>query len=243
MTPPVHVDVWGRGEPVLLVHGSGPPIWRDQRSLAERWQLRMVHRRGFGQSPAADRSDFDVDAADVAELLGGRMHLLGSSYGAVVSLVAAGLRPDAVRSLIVCEPPAFGLARGDPAVDALIGRLQAVYDSAPAVTPDEFDAAFDRALGFDHPAAELSPQFRAAVRMVMVERPPWEAKFALDALAQAAFPKLVISGAWRREFDLVCDILERRLGAERAVLPGSGHSLAHAPGFNERVEAFWRAAP
>jgi len=34
------------------------------------------------------------------------------------------------------------------------------------------------------------------------------------------------------------------MGAERAVLPGAGHSIPRAPGFNERLEDFLeRAAP
>ena len=36
----------------------------------------------------------------------------------------------------------------------------------------------------------------------------------------------------------MCDVLEQRLGAERAVLPGAGHSLMRAPGYAERLAAF-----
>ena len=56
----------------------------------------------------------------------------------------------------------------------------------------------------------------------MAERPPWEAEIPLDELAAAPFPKLVVSGAHNAAFDAVCDVLEERLGAERAVLPGAG---------------------
>ena len=58
-----------------------------------------------------------------------------------------------------------------------------------------------------------------------------EAEIPLDRLAAARFPKLVISGAHHPAFDAVCDVLEQRLPAERAVLPGAGHSLARAPGY------------
>jgi hypothetical protein len=42
----------------------------------------------------------------------------------------------------------------------------------------------------------------------------------------------------------VCDVLERRLGAERAVIPGDDHSVQRtgAP-FNDRLEAFLERAP
>jgi hypothetical protein len=48
----------------------------------------------------------------------------------------------------------------------------------------------------------------------------------------------VLSGGHNAAFDAVCDVLEERLGAERAVLPGAGHSIPRAPGYAERLEAF-----
>jgi hypothetical protein len=72
----------------------------------------------------------------------------------------------------------------------------------------------------------------------MAERPPWEAQIPLDELAAAPFPKLVASGAHSAAFDAVCDVLEQRLGAQRSVLPGAGHSLPRAPGYVPRLEAF-----
>jgi pimeloyl-ACP methyl ester carboxylesterase len=82
----------------------------------------------------------------------------------------------------------------------------------------------------------------AAVRALMVERAPWEAEIPFEELAAAPFPKLVISGAHSEAFDAVCDVLEERLGAERAVLPGTGHSTQRARGFNERLEEFLLSA-
>jgi hypothetical protein len=72
-----------------------------------------------------------------------------------------------------------------------------------------------------------------------VERGPWEARPPLDELAAAPFPKLVVSGGWSPAFDAVCDVLEERLAAERAVLPGMGHNaqLLGAP-FNDVLRAF-----
>ena len=59
----------------------------------------------------------------------------------------------------------------------------------------------------------------------MVERYPWTAEIPLDELAATPFPKLVVSGGHSAAFDAVCDVLEERLGAERAVLPGAGHAV------------------
>lgn len=187
--------------------------------------------------------DFDVDAPLVAELLADGAHLVGHSYGGLVSLLAAAQRPSAVRSLTVIEPPAFSVALGDGAVDDIIVRLKQLYAAGPA-EPAAFLAAFLNIVGSSIPLPErLPPELERGARLLMVERPPWEAEIPLDALAAAPFTKLVVSGGHQPVFDAVCDVLERQLEAERAVIPGSGHSVPRtgAP-FNERLEAFLRAA-
>ena len=73
----------------------------------------------------------------------------------------------------------------------------------------------------------------------MVERPPSEAVIPFDELAGTPFPKLVVSGGHSAAFDAVCDVLEERLGAERAVLPGAGHSVQRlGEPFNELLASF-----
>jgi len=69
-------------------------------------------------------------------------------------------------------------------------------------------------------------------------REVWEADIPLDALAAAPFPKLVVSGDHNAAFEAVCDVLEERLAAERAGLPGAGHSIPRAPGFNDLLADF-----
>ena len=73
---------------------------------------------------------------------------------------------------------------------------------------------------------------------MIVERGPWEAEVPVDELAAAAFPKLVVSGEHHAAFDAICDVLERRLPAERAVLPGYGHSVQRHPEFNAVLADF-----
>lgn len=232
------IEVLGAGDTVVLVHGSGhrDVSWEDQRPLAERYRLVVPFRRGYGDSPPAD-PDFAVDAVDVAELLGDGAHLVGYSYGGVASLLAAARRSEAVRSLTVIEPPAFGVAPEHPAVQELLARLGPLYKSAPGLTAEQFGAAFGEALGFDRPPGPLDPKILSALDSLRRERPPWEAEIPFERLA--GVPTLVVSGGWHPAFDAVCDVLEQRLGAERAVLTGAGHGAQHAPGFNERLTAFW----
>ena len=104
------VHQWGQGPEVVLVHGAvlgGRECWRGQRPLTERWTLRAVDRPGHGRSPAVGRQDFEAEAALLAEeVLDRPAHLVGYSYGGLVAMDAAVLRPDAVLSLTLVEPPA-----------------------------------------------------------------------------------------------------------------------------------------
>ena len=68
-------------------------------------------------SPPLPRGDFESEAPAIALLLGDGAHLVGHSYGAVIALYAAALRPEAVRSLTVSEPGCLRVAAGDPRVD------------------------------------------------------------------------------------------------------------------------------
>src|SRR5918996_1145992 len=84
----------------------------------------------------------------------------------------------------------------------------------------------------------LPPELEQSARTLMVERMPSEAEIPLAELRTAPFPKLVVSGAHHPAFDAVCDVLERELPAQRVVLPGYGHTVQRAPGFNAALQAF-----
>ena len=255
----LHVTVWGDGPRAVLVHGSmsfGELAFSEQRPLGERRRIELVDRRGFGRSPErAGRVDFEEDADDLASLLDPPAHLVGHSYGGIVCLLAAALRPDAVRSLTVIEPPAFAVARGDPAVEGVIAAIERHYAGGQELTEEAFLEGFLHAWGFETvlPRA-LSPRARRGVRASMTERFPWEAEIPLDRLAAADVPTLVARGAWdevepgARElagaaFAAVCRVVVERLHAEEAVFPGAAHQpqLLGGP-FNDRVDAFWRAS-
>jgi len=88
----------------------------------------------------------------------------------------------------------------------------------------------------------LPPSLEAGARAAMAERPPHEAEPPIDELAEAPFPKLVVSGAHNPALDSVADVLEERLRAQRVVLPGSGHTIQRLPQFNVVLARFLEAA-
>jgi pimeloyl-ACP methyl ester carboxylesterase len=226
---------------VLLIHGSGGnarSAWASVQPLAARFTLVAPDRGGYPPNPPLERIDFEVQAGELAPLLEDGAHLVGHSYGGVIALLIAARHPERVRSLAVSEPPAFALARGNQDVERLVERLDEHFGQGPR-EPRAFAAGFLAIVGSSaRLPEELPPELEQAVRATMAERAPWEASIPLDELAATAFPKLVISGAHHPAFDAVCDVLEERLGAERAVLPGAGHSVPRAPGYRERLEVF-----
>ena len=135
---------------------------------------------------------------------------------------------------------AFGVARGVAAVDRLVEELAWLWGPDGPHDPAAFLSEFSRRVIGRRvaPERELSPELEQGVRTLMVERQPSEADPPLDVLRAAPFPKLVVSGAHSAAFDAVCDVLEERLRAERAVLSGAQHSVPRAPGFNEVLAEF-----
>lgn len=239
----MYVETVGSGPRVVFVHGSiggGWTTWWAQRPLAERFTLVVPDRPGTPPNPPVDHVDFEEQAPLVAELLEDGAHLVGHSYGGVISLYAAALRPEAVWSLALIEPPAFSVALDHPAVARLAQELRALWDRAGSMEPAVFLSEFSiRIIGRRIPATmELPPDVEQGVRTLMVERLPSEADPPLEELAQAPFPKLVVSGGHSEAFDAVCAVLAERLGAERAELRGAAHNAQQAPGFNDLLVRF-----
>jgi pimeloyl-ACP methyl ester carboxylesterase len=229
-------------ERLVLVHGSvagGALTWREQEPLRERFELHVVERPGFPPNPPVERVDFEADAELVAGLLESGDHLVGHSYGGVITLLAAARRPDAVASLTVVEPPATRVAAGNPVVDAFAAGAEELWSTGPTNDPEAFLNLFLRAVGSDfRPPSPLPPELEQAARTLIVERLPSEADIPLELLAAAPFPKLVVSGAHDPAFDAICDVLERELHAERVVLPGHGHSVQRHEDFNAALADF-----
>jgi pimeloyl-ACP methyl ester carboxylesterase len=244
-TTDLHVEVWGEGTPVVLVHGSlatGAEEWQAQRPLAdEGFRLLVPDRRGYGRSPAAEGEDFLRDGEDIAELMGEGAHVVGHSYGGLGVMSAAARRPDATRSLVLLEPGAFALGQDHAAARSLEDAVRGMWDLD--LPDEEWVVRFLKAVGSN--PDEFPPEFlAAAVPLVPVlrrGRPPWSPELPLAELAAAAFPKLVVSGGHSTGFDAICDDLAERIGASRAVVEGAGHEIQFTgTPLNERLVALWR---
>ena len=106
------MELWfettGDGEPFVLLHPGGV----DSRAfgplvdaLSERYRLITPDQRGHGRTPDQPGPiSYELMADDtialIEEQVGGPVHLLGYSDGAVISLLVTLRRPDLVRDLV-----------------------------------------------------------------------------------------------------------------------------------------------
>ena len=223
------VERWGEGpERIVLVHGSlgvGAAAFSEQRALADHFTVDVITRRGYGETEPIRQVDIAQDARDVVEVLGDGAHLVGTSMGGIVSMNAAGLRPDLVRSLTLIEPPAFALAADLADVRRVSDAMKRHWQSADGCSEHDFVAGFIAALEMEMALPNpLPPALANAVRNLVTER-PWKVDVPIGIVADAAFPKLVVTGGWSSAFDAICRRLADLLETELHVLTGAGHGV------------------
>jgi pimeloyl-ACP methyl ester carboxylesterase len=241
----MNVAELGTGPRIVLVHGGGTgglSSWQQQLPLAARWRLVAPSRPGYGKSPSERGEDFIAHAGPIAELLEAGAHVVGHSYGAIVAMLAAAQRPEAVYSLTLVEAASSAIARGKPGVDEYERRMGEVARH-PSPDPDE---TLRRIFAILDPNVPLPSPMPAPLRQWAERldsfRWPWEANVPIAALRGGGFPILSITGGERPMYEEIGDALAEKLGGERTIVPGS-HAVQNAGApFNDVVEAFWRRA-
>ena len=243
----------GAGIPVVFVHGSLGTLesWQPQLdAFATRFRVIAYSRRYHWPNAAQpDAQDYSLslhadDLIALIEALGlERVHLVGSSYGAYVALLATLRRPDLVRSLVLAEPPIVPWLARTPAGDSLrrtfdatvLGAARAAFargDSVAAVQrfwegmaggqpASRFDALPEAARGR---LLRLAPELRLETRAEPADYTP-----ALDCKAVGGIrnPVLLVGGEKSpRMFHIIAEELARCLPtAESVTVPGAGHTV------------------
>jgi len=266
----------GSGEPVVFVHGTAGDlrIWEQQLPAIGRSHRAIAYSRRF----ARPNEDIDPDAddqmlphvEDLASFLRGigaaPAHLVGSSWGAFISLLTAIRHPEVVRSLALEEPPVVSLFASTPPRPTELMRLLVIRPrtgiallrfAAGAMVPAQ--SAFRR--GEDEKAmrlflvgvlgAESCDRLAEASKQVMRENlgsaraqllgagfPPLDD----DQVSSIRAPTLLITGEHSPAlFRRLTDRLEELLpNVERIEISDASHIMheENAPAVNEAILAF-----
>lgn len=259
----LHYIEQGTGEPVVLLHGGQGDYrsWQPQMNVLSR-QYRVIsysrryHYPNENPMTATDHSAL-IDAEDLAALIVelelGKVHLVGTSYGAFTALAYAVAQPESVRSMALAEPPVLqwvtDSSRGAALYDEFMSTVQRPAHAAFLRGDDEgamrlFIDAFDGEGAFD----ALSDERRTTVmsnsrffRLSALSVDPFP-KLSKEAVHQLPMPVLVIAG--ERTDDLhkmVCDELSRVLPMpDQVTIPNSGHgsSRQNPDAFTTAVTSF-----
>lgn len=244
----LHVQHWGSGTRVVLVHGSlsgGDESWEHQKPLGSQgYELIVPDRQCYGGSPDPGGEDFLRDSEDLLPLLGGGVHLVGHSYGAVASMYAAAKRSEDIRSLVLVEPPAFSSASDDPAVAAMKQAQQELW-AKESLSDREFLEGFLPTIGMDPSglAEGLLDAMTEGVPPLRQGRRVWDAELPTEALDGATFPIVVVSGGHYDAFTAMASGLAERIGAKLVTITGGGHEVqGTGEEFNRFLVDFWSAA-
>jgi pimeloyl-ACP methyl ester carboxylesterase len=231
------------GDPLVLVHGS----WGDHENwasvvpaLARSFRVLTYDRRGHSRSerPAGQGSIRD----DVSDLIGlleelrfAPAHVVGNSFGASIVLRMAAARPELFRSLIVHEPPLFGLLKDDPdakqALAAVQERISAVVSLLTAGDSRAGARQFVETIAFTPGAWQ---ELREAVRETFIfNAPTWldevhdpdALELDLSALSGFSAPALLTIGDQSAPFfPLVVDRIAAAMPrASLRTYAGAGH--------------------
>jgi len=105
----LHYDVYGDGQPLLLIMGLGTPMWAWEpqvRDFSRQYKVIAFDNRGVGRSPLP-AAPFGIDdmAADAAALLDHlgvkKAHVMGASMGGFIAQTIAIKYPERVDRLIL----------------------------------------------------------------------------------------------------------------------------------------------
>ncbi len=219
-----YYEVYGTGEPLLMVHGNGGSLGMLAAQIDHFKASRMViamdsrdqGRSGDSAGPITYEQMADDLAALVDHLKLGRVDVLGWSDGGIEALLMGVRHPDKVRKLVAMA------ANLNP--DAIYPETVAMVAQAQAGMPAD---------------ADKTPEGRRAVKMLhLLAKEP---HIDPAVLAKVTAPTLVLSGD--RDVILLShtvDIYEHLPNANLAVFPNSTHAVPYDDPqlFNATVERF-----
>ncbi|MBS2038001.1 alpha/beta hydrolase [bacterium] len=254
----LHCSFSGAGPTLMMLH-SGGMSGRQWRKLAEalspHYRVALPDFLGSGNNPPwseAQAFDYHQDAEAIEKLLEGLAqpaHLIGHSYGGLIALTLALRNPQAVASLSLYDPVAFGVLWDTGDVEGLddLSRVAAnpVFADDQRGGNEEWMQNFvdywNGAGAWQQMPEPNRQAFLKVGRKVYCEvRSLSEDRTPLKAYQSLGMPTLLVYGektppAARRVQRLLADTMPN---ARLQQLKGAGHMgpLTHGPAFQALVE-------
>ena len=225
----LYYEVYGQGEPLLMIHGNGGSIGTLAAQIAyfrSRYRVIAMDSRDQGKSgDSAGKITYEKMTDDLAALLdhlkAGPVDVLGWSDGGIEALLLGIRHPAKVKKIAAMAAN-------------LNASTDAVYAETWAMAKSMIDAM---------PAAEKdTPEGRRAIKVtsMMFEEP----NIAPSALQAISAPTLVLAS----DHDLIrdehtLDIFHHLPNSQLAIFPNATHMVPYddSPLFNTTVERFFRA--
>jgi len=223
----LYYEVYGAGEPLLLVHGNGGSIANFKAQIdyfRKRYQVIAMDSRDQGKSgDSPDKITYEKMTDDLAALLDhlnvGPVNVLGWSDGGIEALLLGIRHPAKVKKIAAMAANLYPEA----IYPEILGFVKSMMDSMPA-------------------AAMETPQGKRELKAIQTifDEPHIDAK-ALEAIAA---PTLVLAG----DRDAVLDehtleIYHHIPNSQLCIFPNATHMVPYDDPalFNATVERFFRA--
>jgi pimeloyl-ACP methyl ester carboxylesterase len=249
-----------KGEPLVLVHGS----WGDHHNwdkvvseFAKTFRVLTYDRRGHSKSerlPGQGSVQDDVDdlIALITQLNLFPAHIVGNSYGAGIVLKAAAKQPGIFKSMIIHEPPLFGLLTDNPkaqeALQTVNKRMSVVLDLIAAGNLEKATEEFMEKLAMGPGTWEKLPDnakrrfINNALTWYDEMQDPQSLQINLSNLKGFTKPALLSEGSESPSFfPLVIDKIKNALPlAKQMTIEGAGHvpHMSHSEKYIEIVTEF-----
>lgn len=215
----LYYEVFGEGEPLLLLHGwtQSSQFWKEYiRTYEESFRVYAIDLRGHGKSSPLN-SDFSIQEvsldikAFINQLQLGKVKAIGLSYGGLALLQLASLEPEQIKSMI------------------LIG-VSANYDAKEnenlkAFTFENLPTAFIEELNATHHHGEEQ------VKSLFDKNLNYKIELIGEDLKQIRSKTLIVSGD-RDEIlgiDPAFSLHKKLPNSELWIVPGTGHIAIVGP--------------
>jgi pimeloyl-ACP methyl ester carboxylesterase len=237
----VEYDECGSGPTIVLVPGSCSTgaAWRPViAAWGNRFRCITTSLPGYGRT-AERRSTHDTSIARLAETVesvivraGGRVHLIGHSFGGLVALAVALRHRVALASLVMLEAPAMEVLREEERHYRVFRRMTEAYFAEFAGGNRQAIAAMIDFYGGVGTWAAWPPRVRAyAIETTPVNIRDWASAYGFPlsaaALGEIEIPLLVVRGgdsspAMQRASAV---LHERTRGSALATIDGAAHFM------------------